>query len=136
MTPIHLFASRGDERIQKIVGLNAKPFAPGNLDPWPRLIFFAQGVAKFGGTTRRQRDHLIGEMRITIGSFVVAQSAQRFDDRVLGLRLARIDDVINLRHIAKVWMILLALGSRDPAIMSIGIAKEFSIAEITPQQPE
>ncbi len=110
MPPIHFFASRGNESIQQIVRLNPEPLAPGNLDERPRLIFFAQVVAEFGGTARSECDHLVGEVRVAIGGFSVAKSAQSFDHRVLRLRLTRIDDVIDLRHIAEVGMLFFAVG--------------------------
>ena len=136
MSPIHFFAGRGDQSVQQIIRLHPKPLSPGDLDPRPPLIFFAQGVAKFSRAARSKCHHLVRKMRITIGRFVVAQSAQSFDHRVLSLGLPGIDDVINLGYIAKVWMIFFAMSGRNPAIMRIRIAKEFPIAKIAPQQPE
>jgi hypothetical protein len=67
----------------------------------------------------------------------VAESAQRFDDRVLRLGLARIDDVVDFSDVAEVRMILLALViGGDPAVVLIGIAVELAIAEIASEQAE
>src|SRR5208282_1779958 len=122
MTPINLFTSRRNKRIQKIVGLYPKTLAPGNLDPRPTLIFFAKLVTKFSSATWSERNHLVREMRVTISRFVMAESPQSFNHRVLRFRLPRIDDVVYLRHIAEVRMIPFALGGRDPAIVGVGIA--------------
>src|SRR5208282_6031059 len=102
--------SRCNESVQEVVRLHAEALAAGDLDPRTPLIFIAKLVAKFGSAARRERDHLVGEVRIAIGGFAVAESAESFDHRVLRLRLACIDDVVNFRHIAEVWMISLAIG--------------------------
>src|SRR5208282_5440613 len=73
-------------------------------------------------------------MRIVVGRLIVSKSAQRFDDCVLCLGLAGVDDVIDLGNVAEVRMIFLAFGGGNPAIVSIGIAVELAIAEIAPQQ--
>ena len=40
----------------------------------------------------------------------------------------------NLGNIAEMRMIFFAIGSRDPAVVAIGISIEFPITEIAPQQ--
>src|SRR6266853_887377 len=73
-------------------------------------------------------------MRVTVGGLAMPKSAQRLNYGILRLGLPRIDHVINFGHIAKVRMIFLSVSSRDPALMSIGIAKEFPISKIASQQ--
>src|SRR5579863_6889720 len=75
-------------------------------------------------------------MRVMIGRFVVPEAAQRFDHGALRLRLARVDHVVDLGHVAEVGMLLLALHRRDPALMLIGIAIKLAIPEIAPEQAE
>src|ERR1700690_3504663 len=75
-------------------------------------------------------------MGVVISLLAVAESAQRFNDGVLRFGLPGIDHVVNLRHIAKMRMIGLAIRRRDPAVMPVGIAGEPAISEIAPQQPK
>ena len=93
-------------------------------------------VAEFGGAARSERDHLVRKMSVVVGGFVVAESAQGFDDGVLRFRLAGVDHVVDFGDIAEVGMILLALHGRDPALVLVGIAVELAIAEVAPEQAE
>ncbi len=73
-------------------------------------------------------------MCVVIGGFVVSQPAQRFDDSVLRLRLARINDVVDFRDIAEVWMVFFALHRGNPAIMPVRITIKPAVSEVAPQQ--
>src|ERR1700678_313119 len=136
MPGIHLFASRSHKSIEQIICLNTETLASRNFNPGSSLIFLTQRITKFNCTPWSERDHLIGEVRVAIGGFIVPKSAQGFDHRVLRFRLSCVDHVVNLGHIPKVRMVFFTMGSRDPAVASIRIAKEFPIAKIAPQQPE
>ena len=107
---------RRDQPIEQVVGLHAEAFASRDFDVGASLVFLRKLVTKFGGAARRERDHLVGEMRVVVGGLVVAQAAQGFDHRVLRFRLARVDDVVDLRYIAEVRMVRLAFGRGDPAL--------------------
>ncbi len=111
MAGVDFFAGGGDEGVEQVIGFYAETFAAGNLDPGAGFFFFAELVAEFGGATRREGDHLVREMRVAVGGFVVAQAAQGFDNRVLGFGLAGVDYVVDFGDIAKVGMIL--GGARD-----------------------
>src|ERR1700722_9691837 len=75
-------------------------------------------------------------MRVVVGGFVVAKSAQRFHDCALGLRLAGVNYVVDFGHVPEVWMFFFAVGGGDPAVMGVGIAEELPIAEVASQQAE
>src|SRR3981189_2271627 len=75
MTRIHFLASRRDQSIEEIVRLPTEALSPRNLDPRSSLVFFAESVAKFSSAARSERDHLVGEVRVAIGGFSVAESA-------------------------------------------------------------
>ena len=136
MARVDFLLRRGDELIEQIVGLHAETLAAADFDVGARLVFFAQVVAEFGGAARGQRDHLVGKMRVVVGGLAVAEAAQGFDDRVLRLRLAGIDDVVDLRDVAEVRMILLAVRRGNPAVVAVRIAVELAISEVAPQQAE
>ena len=110
MTRVDFFFRRGDQLVEQIVGLHAKSLAPADLDVGARLVFVAKLVAKFRGTARGQRDHLVGKMRVVIGCFSVAQPAQRFDHGVLRLGLPGVDHVVDFGDVAEVRMIFFAIG--------------------------
>ena len=121
MAGIDFVARRGNQLVQQIVGFDAEPFAPGNLDPGPRLLFLTQFVTQFGGAARSERDHLIGKMRVAIGGLAVPEPAQGLDDRVLRFGLAGIDHVVDFSDVAEVGMVLFGIGvlrgGGDPAIV-------------------
>src|SRR6266568_3185924 len=75
-------------------------------------------------------------MRVMICLRAVAEFAQRLDYRVLGLRLAGINYVVNFGDIAEVRMLRLALLRRYPALVPVGIAIKLSISEVATQQPK
>jgi hypothetical protein len=75
-------------------------------------------------------------MRVVVGRFVVAESAQGFDYCVLGFGLASVDDVVDFRDVAEVRMNLFAVNRGYPALVLIGIAVELAISKIAPEQSE
>src|ERR1700691_4840117 len=75
-------------------------------------------------------------MRVVVRSLVVAESAQRFNHRVLRLSLAGVDHVVDFGDAAKVWMVWLALHRRYPAFMLVRIAVELAISKIAAEQTE
>src|ERR1700679_75023 len=107
MAGIDLTLGGRDELIEQVVGLDAETFASANLDVGTRLLLFAERVAEFGGTAGRERDHLVGKMRVVVGGFIVIKSAQSFDDSALCLGLSGIDDVVDFGDVAEVRMICL-----------------------------
>ena len=111
MAGIHLFLGGGDQSIKQIVGLHAKAFAARDLDVGPCFVLVGEFITHLRGAARSQGDHFVGKMSVVAGSVVVPQTTESFDHGVLRLRLARIDHVVDLRHIAKVRMLFLAVGS-------------------------
>src|SRR5438874_8437008 len=75
-------------------------------------------------------------MRVMICLCAVAEFAQRFDYRVLRLRLAGINYVVNFRDIAEMRMLRLTLLRRYPALVAFGIAIKLSVSEVATQQPK
>src|SRR5438874_6254334 len=73
-------------------------------------------------------------MRVMICLCAVAEFAQRFDYRVLRLRLAGINYVVNFGDIAEVRMLRLTLLRRYPALVPVGIAIKLSVSEVATQQ--
>ena len=127
---------RLDQAVEQVICFHAEAFASRNLDVGPGLVLFGKLVAEFGGAARRERDHLVGKVRVVIGGLIVSKTAQRLDDRALGLGLARVDHVIDLCHVAKVGMVRLAFAGRDPYLMLVRIAIELAITEVASQQAE
>src|SRR5580704_18089207 len=99
MAGVDFLFSGGDESVDQIVGLHTEAFAARDFYIRTGFVFFGKLVAQFGGAARSERDHLIGKMRVVVSLLVVAESAQGFDDRVLCLGLASINDVVNFRYI-------------------------------------
>ena len=129
------FVLGGDnELIEQVVGFDAETFAATDFNVGARFVFFAERVAEFGGTARRQRDHLVRKMGVVVGGFVVAESSQGFDDSILRLGLAGVDDVIDFGDVAEMRMIFFALDGRDPAVVLIRIAIKLAVTEIAAEQ--
>src|SRR2546427_10803296 len=97
--------SRRNECVNQIVGLHAETLAARDFNVGSRLVFLGKLISQLGGATRRERNHLIGEVSVMICLLRVAESAQGLDDSVLRFGLARIDDVINFSDIAEMGMI-------------------------------
>jgi len=81
------------EAVEQVVGLHAQPLAPADLDVGALAVLVGQLRAQLLGAARRQRHDLVGEMHAPLGFVGVAQPAQPFEDDVLGVGLARVDDV-------------------------------------------
>src|SRR5690242_20254485 len=75
-------------------------------------------------------------MRITLGVLLMPEPTQRLNYRVLRLRLARVNHVVNFRDTAEVGMIFLTLFRRNPALMSVGILVKLAVSKVFPQQPK
>ena len=136
MPAVDFLLRGGDQRIEQVVGLHAEALAARDLDVRLRAVFLADLVAELHGAARRQRDHLVGEVRVVRRLLGVAQQPQRLDHRVLRIALPRVDDVVDRRHAAEVRMVGLAVLGRDPHLVAVGIAVEAAIAEVASQQPE
>src|SRR5207245_11361324 len=91
MAGVDFLCSRRNEFVNQIVGLYAETLAPRDFDVGSRLVFLRKLISQLGGSTRRERNHLIGEVSVMICLLRVAQSAQGLDDSVLRFGLARID---------------------------------------------
>src|SRR5207247_4519331 len=91
--------------VDQIIGLHPEALAPRDFDVGSRLVFLRKLISQLGGATRRERNHLIGEVSVMICLLRVAESAQGLDDSVLRFGLARIDDVVNFSDIAEMGMI-------------------------------
>ena len=136
MSIVNLVLGVKSERIEQVVGLHTETFPAGHFDVATLPVIRRELVPQLSGGLRREGHHFVGEVRVVVGSFMVAKAAQSFDHGVLCFRLPGIDDVVNLGHIAEVGMIILAVVRRNPAVMAVPIAKEFSIAKVATQQPE
>ena len=136
MAAVDFLLGGGDQRVQQVVGLHAEAFAAGYLNVGLGAIFFLDVVAELQRAARRQRHHLIGEVRVVRGLLGVAQQAERFDDGVLRIALPRVDDVVDRGDIAEVRMVRLAVLGRNPDLMLVGILVEAPIAEVAAQQAE
>src|ERR1700739_3065273 len=108
MARIDFFLGRSDELIEQVVSLYTESLAAADFNIGSGLVLLAERVAEFGGAARGKRDHLVRKMRVVIGGFVMAEAAQRFDDGILRLGLARVDGVVDLGDIARVGMIPVA----------------------------
>src|SRR5258708_18854971 len=136
MAGVDFILGRDDELIEQVVGFDAEAFAARDLDVGTRLVFFAERVAEFGGTARRERDHLVRKMGVVAGSFAVAEPAQGFDYGVLRFRLAGVDHVVDFGDVSEVGVVLVALHGGDPAVLLIWISEEFAVFEIAAEQAE
>ncbi len=114
--------------------LTPKPLRP-LTSMYGSSVLFGDVVAKFHGAARRERDHLVAEVRVVIGLVGVAHAAQRLDHVGLRIGLARVDHVVDGRGAAEVRMGLLALDGRDPALV-IGILEERLVTEVAAEQAE
>ena len=85
MAGVDLGFGGGDELVEQVVGLDAEAFAAADLDVGLLLVFFADGVAEFDGAARCERDHLVAEVSVVVGSVGEAHAAKGLDD--LGLRI-------------------------------------------------
>ena len=135
MARVDFGARGGDELVDQVVGLDAETFAAADFNVGFFLVFFRDVVAELDGAARRERDHLVAEMRVVIGLIGVSHAAQGLDDVGLRVRLARIDDVVDGRGAAEVRMVRLALFRRNPALV-IGISEEGLVAEVLAEQAE
>ncbi len=88
-------ACGGDELVDQVVGLDAEAFAAADFDVGAFLVFGGDVVAEFDGAARRERDHLVAEVRVVVGLVGVAHAAQGLDDVGLRIGLARVDDVVD-----------------------------------------
>src|SRR6266403_5311606 len=136
MPRIDFAFGRRNQAIDQVVGLYTKTFAARNFNIGFCFVFFRQLIAKFGSAARRERNHLVRKVGVVVSLIVVSQTAQSFDDGVLRLGLAGVDDVVDLGYIAEMGMIFLTLGRRNPALVLVGIEKELAITEVAPEQPE
>ncbi len=136
MPAVDFLLGGSDQRVEQVIGLDTEPLTSRYLNVGLRAIFFFDLVTQLQRAARRERHHLVGEMRVVRGLFGVAQQANGLDDSILRIRLPRINDVIDRRDIAEVWMVSFALLGRDPDLMLIGIAIEPAIAKVAPQQPK
>src|SRR5258708_22238297 len=116
MAGVDFILGREDELIEQVVGFDAEAFAARDLDVGTRLVFVAERVAEFGGAARRERDHLVGEMGVVIGGFVMAESAEGFDYRVLRFGLAGVGHLVGFCGVARGGGVPLPLPCRKPAI--------------------
>ena len=129
---VHFGARGGDQLVDQVVGLDAEALAPADFDvgrPCPRRNL----VAQLHRAARRERDHLVAEVRVVVGLLGVAHAAQRLDHVGLRIGLPRVDHVVDGLRAAEVRMVLLALFRRDPALV-IGIGEERLVAEVAAQQ--
>ena len=94
---VHFGARGGDELVDQVVGLDAEALAPADFDVGPGQVFVGNVVAKFDGAARRERHHLIAEVRVVIGLFGIAHAAQRLNHVGLRVGLARVDHVVDGR---------------------------------------
>src|SRR5580698_4041080 len=135
MTAVYLRLCRRNQLIDQIVGFYAKAPAPGNFDINPTTIVSSNLISKLLSATWRQRNHLIGEVRVVRCLICIAQAAKRLDYIRLRIGLARINHVIDSLCTAKMGMFRLALFRRNPAEM-IRICKERVVSKIASQQPK
>ena len=105
MAAVDFLLGGGDQRIEQVIGLHAEAFAAGYLNVGLGAVFFLDLVAEIQGAARRQRHHLVGEVRVVRGLLGVAQQANRLDDGVLRIGLARVDDVVDGGDIAEVRVV-------------------------------
>ena len=120
MAAVHFLLGGGDQRIEQIVGLDAEPFAARDLNVRLGAVFLADFVAELHGAARRERDHLVREMRVVRGLLGVTEQPERLDHRVLRIGLARVDHVVDRRDAAEVRMVRLAVLGRDPDLVLLG----------------
>src|SRR5579859_1958729 len=109
MTRVDLFLRGGDQLVEQVVGLHAEAFAPADFDVGAGFIFLIENVAEFSGAARRERHHLIRKMRVVIRSPSVPKAPERFNHRVLCLRLPRVDYIVDLGYISEMRMIFLTI---------------------------
>ena len=128
-------ARGGDQLVDQVVGLDAKAFAPADFNVGFLFVLFRNVVAKLNGAARRERDHLVAEVRVVIGLFGISHAAERLDDIGLRVRLARVDDVVDRGRAAEARMVRLTRFSGDPAFV-VGIREEAFIAEVLAEQSE
>ncbi len=136
MPAIHFLLGRGDQRVEQVVGLDAESLAARNLDVGLGPVFLADLVAKLHGTSRREGDHLVREVRIVRGLLRVTEKPECLDHGVLRIGLTRVNDVVNRGDVAEVRMIRLAVLGRNPDLVIVGIAVELAVAEVQAQQTE
>src|SRR5207237_8655560 len=103
---------------------------PRDFDVGSRLVFLRKLISQLGGATRRERNHLIGEVSVMICLLRVAESAQGLDDSVLRFGLARIDDVVNFSDIAEMGMIKCPNCGCNTALVPVGIFVELALSEV------
>src|SRR5438552_6411521 len=92
----------GLEAVNEIVSLHAQTFASAHLDERTRAIFFTQLNTQFFAGGRRQRDHFITEMDARFSTHLRHNSRHATRDNLLGVRLSRIDNVIDLNAAAEI----------------------------------
>ena len=73
MARIDFFLGRSNQLIEQIVRFDSESLAAADPDVGAGLVFFGQFVAQFGGATRREHDHLVGEMRVVARCLPVPQ---------------------------------------------------------------
>ena len=130
---VDLGARGGDELVDQVVGLDAEALAPADFDVRTGQIFWRNVVAQLDRAARRERDHLVAEVRVVVGLLGVAHAAQRLNHVGLRIALARVDHVIDGLRAAKVRMRLHAVHGRDPALV-IRIGEEWLVAEVAAEQ--
>src|SRR3954465_13428043 len=130
MAGVHFLLRRRDQRIEQIIGFYAEAFASGNLYRGTLLVFFRNVITQFHGATRCERHHFIRKVMVIFRLLGVAKTANRFNDIILRIGLAGIDDVIDCIYAAKVWMVGLAGLRRDPDLATIRVTIETLIAEV------
>src|SRR6516162_8255187 len=75
-------------------------------------------------------------MRVMGGLVGIAKEANGFDHGVLGIALARVDDVVDGFDAAEVGMIGFAVLGRDPTLVVVGITEEFLVSEVAAEETE
>ena len=64
---VHFGSRGGNQLVDQVVGLDAEALAAADFDVRPAAILFGNVVAKFHRAARRERDHLVAEVRVVIG---------------------------------------------------------------------
>jgi hypothetical protein len=90
-----------DEAVDQVVGLHAEAFPTRHLDEGACAVLLGELDAERLGRGRRERDHLVREVRGASGELGESRAPHGFLDDLLRIRLPHVDHVDDARGVAE-----------------------------------